>query len=261
MSGFDALRDLLRENGLASTRIQSRTFQLCAGPCAIESEEQLEVCAVAAKNAKASFLRGGAFKLRSHHKSFAGLGDAAFRMLANAATRHGLLSVAEVTSSDHVLVAASYLSMLQIGARSMWNHALLHSAAQCAKPILLKRGIGASTSDWLLAAGRLLKWGAPEVTLCERGSRSPDSAPRNAVDLSSLIFLRDECSLDLWLDVSHSAGDASLAVALLHTARVLEINGAMIEIHPDPPHARCDSEQAVSCARLISFSGRITPLD
>lgn len=244
LTGFDRLRGIMPA---ATALAASPRRELVLGPCAIEDAEQMATCARAAAAAGADYLRGGAIKLRTRLGSFEGYGPTAWRLLRDVAGDHGLKTISEVTRADDVENACEYLDALQVGARSMWNFDLLNACAQSGKTVVLKRGLGASTSEWLAASERL-STGSSTVILCERGDRASDRGPRNAIDLSTLIFLVNECPLPVWLDVSHSAGDPRVAMQLLRVCAGLGVAGAMAEIHPDPPAARCDAEQAIPVA-------------
>jgi 3-deoxy-7-phosphoheptulonate synthase len=246
-TGFDTVRDMV---GALSPAGETSGYDLALGPCAIESEQQLAECAAAARDAGATYLRGGAIKLRTKAESFHGHGPTAFRWLGEIARDHGLKAVSEVTRAGDVDEAAIHLDALQIGARSMWNFELLEAAAQSGRLVVLKRGLGATTIDWLAAAARLQGYGADRVVMCERGNASADPASRNCVDISVLAFLVTETPLPIWLDASHTAGDPRVALALLQCARALGVAGAMAEIHPDPALATCDAEQAIAISAL-----------
>jgi 3-deoxy-7-phosphoheptulonate synthase len=250
-TGYEELRSLF-------ARFKSRPMPeerpiVALGPCAVESERMIEAAAEAAATVGAAYLRGGAFKLRTSPDSFQGLGITGWRFLHAAASRYGLKTVSEVTTTDQLTHTADLLDMLQIGARSMWNHDLLRAAAESGKPILLKRGIGATTSEWLWAAIRLQDYGATSLVLCERGNPTFDAVPRNALDLSTLVFLLTECPLPVWLDVSHTAGESTVALQLIAAGARLGVQGLLVELHPDPRLARCDREQAIAVADLNSL--------
>ena len=241
-TGFDLLRQALRVLG---SRRESGKFDLVLGPCAVESEEQINACAEAVSKCGATYLRGGAIKLRTQVDTFHGIGREAWRMLRAAADAHGLKAVSEVTRPEDIEYASRSLDALQIGARSMWHFDLLEAAAKSGRPVVLKRGLGSSTTDWLAAAVRLKSYGCDDVILCERGDRAADVGPRNAIDISTLIFLASEGPLPLWLDVSHSAGDPAVALRLLQLAPSLGVAGVMAETHPNPADALCDADQAI----------------
>jgi 3-deoxy-7-phosphoheptulonate synthase len=252
---FSVLRNQVRQ--LKLNRRVATTFDLVLGPCAIESVGQLEECARVAKAVGATFLRGGAIKLRTRHGSFEGLGGTAWGTLSEIARANGLRAVSEVTTASDIDIASQNLDAIQIGARCMWNFDLLRAAAASHRTVVLKRGMGASTHEWLAAAERLQAYGCNDVVLCERGGRGNEPASRNAIDISVLAFLTDEVPLPVWLDVSHSAGDPEVALSLLQRARSFGLSGAMAEIHPNPAQALCDGDQAIPTAKLTAFDLKV----
>ena len=187
------------------------TLALCAGPCSVESEEQIDATAAAVARAGANVLRGGAFKPRTSPYAFQGLGRHGLALLRGAADRHGLAVVTEVLDPRDVAMVAEYADMLQIGARNMQNFALLREAGLAGKPILLKRGFAATVDEWLMAAEYVLVEGNLQVVLCERGVRSFDSATRNLLDLSVVPLLAELTHLPVVVDPSHATGLARLA--------------------------------------------------
>lgn len=246
---FENLRTLCQSMSALADYSNCVDDDLILGPCAIESTEQVEACARAARAAGASHLRGGARKLRTRSSSFAGLGDQGFQQLREAADKFELQTVSEVTAKEELIQIDKYVDKPQIGARSMWNHSLIDAVTELKKPIVLKRGLGATTYDWLCTAERVLLRGC-EVYLCERGSVSYDQAARNSIDLSVLVFLVTETQFNVWLDVSHSSGDSRIAHRLMSIGRCIGVNGIMAEIHPDPQAALCDGDQAIPIAWL-----------
>lgn len=248
---FQIIRDQLKL--LKRNFVSREEYQLALGPCAVESDAQIDECARAAKRAGATYLRGGAIKLRTSHRSFEGLGASAWETLSKAARAQGLLAVSEVTNARDIVEASRWLDAVQIGARCMWNFDLLEAAANCGREVVLKRGMGASTREWLAAAERLQVYGCKSLVLCERGDRGHDGVSRNSIDISVLAFLADEACVPIWLDVSHSSGDPDVAIALLRRAEAFGLNGAMAEIHPNPESARCDREQAIPTARICEI--------
>lgn len=247
ITSYGEIRSLLRQLPVAPRR---RTPALVCGPCAIETPEQLESCARIGKRLGAVALRGGAFKLRTSVESFHGLGLEGWEMLRAVSAKHDLASISEVTSVAQMAAAKDHLDYVQIGARSMWNFELLEAAAKLGLPVVLKRGLGASTADWINAAIRLSSCGAQHLILCERGMPALGWPSRNAVDISTLLMLALESPVPFWLDVSHSAGERSVVVALLQHARSLPVDAVMVEVHPDPARASCDAQQAIDCADL-----------
>src|SRR5581483_8445745 len=178
------------------------TVVLCAGPCSVESEEQIEATAAGVAASGAAVLRGGAFKPRTSPYAFQGLGRKGLEWLRNAADRHRLAVVTEVLDPRHVEMVAEYADMLQIGARNMQNFALLREAGLARKPVLLKRGFAATVDEWLMAAEYVLVEGNPHVVLCERGVRSFDSATRNLLDLAVVPLIAELTHLPVIVDPS-----------------------------------------------------------
>ncbi len=218
---------------------------LIAGPCSVESEEMILRTAEAVAAAGADMLRGGAFKPRTSPYDFQGLGARGLRFLAEARERTGLPVVTEVMSWEEVPLVARYADMLQIGARNMQNFALLRAAGRSGKPILLKRGGGATIEEWLHAAEYVLAHGNPNVVLCERGIRTFERATRHTLDLNAVALVRERTHLPVVADPSHAAGVRSIVPALTLAALAAGAQGAIIEVHPDPDHALSDGAQSL----------------
>lgn len=217
-----------------------------AGPCSVESEEQVRSTAEAVAAAGASMLRGGAFKPRTSPYSFQGLGEKGLQLLSTAGHENGLPVVSEVLSEDHVSMTCHYSDLVQIGARNMQNFALLKKLAVCGKPVLLKRGPAATVKEWLLAAEYLLSGGNERVILCERGIRSFDPATRNVLDLGTVALLKELTHLPVIVDPSHATGKRSLVPALSRAAIAVGADGLIVEVHPDPANALSDKEQQLT---------------
>ncbi len=217
-----------------------------AGPCSVESRDQVESTAVAVANSGASMLRGGAFKPRTSPYSFQGLGEEGLSLLRDAGHRQGLPIVTEVLSEDHVGVTCEYSDMLQIGARNMQNFALLKKLSKCGKPLLLKRGPAATAKEWLLAAEYLLSGGNDQVVLCERGIRSYDPLMRNVLDLGTVALMKELTHLPVIVDPSHATGRRSLVPAMARAAIATGADGLIIEVHPQPERALSDADQQLS---------------
>ncbi|MFQ5549975.1 MAG: 3-deoxy-7-phosphoheptulonate synthase [Gemmatimonadales bacterium] len=220
-------------------------FTVIAGPCSVEGEEQLLATAKAAKAAGAALLRGGAFKPRSSPYSFQGLGEAGLELLALAREETGLGVVTEVVAPEEVELVARYADVLQIGARNMQNFRLLSAAGEQPKPVLLKRGIMATVEELLLAAEYVASAGNPRVVLCERGIRTFETATRATLDIGAVPVLREKTHLPVIVDPSHAAGKRELVPALSRAAVAAGADGLIIEIHPDPTHARSDGRQSM----------------
>ena len=222
------------------------TLAVCAGPCSVESSEQIEATAKAVAAAGANVLRGGAFKPRTSPYAFQGLGERGLVMLRTAADRHGLAVVTEVLDPRDVPMVANYADMLQIGARNMQNFALLREAGHSGKPVLLKRGLSATVEEWLMAAEYVLLAGNDKVVLCERGIRSFDSETRNLLDLSVVPLLAARTHLPVVVDPSHGTGVARLVPPMALAAVAAGADGLLVEVHPDPAGAASDGAQSIT---------------
>jgi chorismate mutase/prephenate dehydratase len=218
---------------------------LIAGPCSVESQEMILRTAELVAAGGGDMLRGGAFKPRTSPYDFQGLGARGLKFLAEARERTGLPVVTEVLSWEEVPLVARYADMLQIGARNMQNFALLRAAGRSGKPILLKRGGGATIEEWLHAAEYVLAHGNPNVVLCERGIRTFERATRHTLDLNAVALVRERTHLPVIADPSHAAGVRSIVSALTLAALAAGAQGAIIEVHPDPDHALSDGAQSL----------------
>ncbi len=219
---------------------------ICAGPCSVESREQLLATAQAVAASGANVLRGGAFKPRTSPYAFQGLGADALMMLREAADEHGMAVVTEVLDPRDVALVASHADMLQIGARNMQNFSLLREAGESGKPVLLKRGMSATIDEWLMAAEYLLVAGNPNVVLCERGVRSFDSATRNLLDVAAVPLLHSLTHLPVIVDPSHGTGVAKLVPPMALAAMAAGADGLLIEVHPHPASAASDGQQSLT---------------
>ena len=226
------------------------TLAICAGPCSIESREQIDRTAAAVSKAGANVLRGGAFKPRTSPYAFQGLGEEGLKLMREAADRHGLGMVTEVLDVRDVDLVAKYADMLQIGARNMQNFALLREAGESRVPILLKRGISATVEEWLMAAEYVLLTGHDHVVLCERGVRSFDSATRNLLDITAIPLLESLTHLPVIVDPSHGTGVARLVTPMALAGVTAGADGLMVEVHPDPASAASDGPQSLTFAQF-----------
>ena len=231
-------------------------FGLIAGPCAVEAEEQIFATARQAKAAGVCLLRGGAFKPRTSPYDFSGLGAEGLRLLVAAGRETGLPVVSELMSAAQ-LDAFADVDVIQIGARNMQNYDLLRALGRSEKPVLLKRGVGATLQELLLSAEYLLAAGNPRVMLCERGIRTFDTFTRGTLDLAAVPALHEMTHLPVLVDPSHAAGRAALVTPLALAAAACGADGVMVEMHPDPLHARCDGAQALLPEELAALSQRL----
>ena len=228
---------------------------IMAGPCAIESREQLITTARAVKRAGAQVLRGGAFKPRTSPYQFQGLGVEGLMLLAEARELTGLPIVTEVMEPGMVETVAQYSDVLQIGTRNMQNFPLLLAAGRHSKklPILLKRGLSSTVEEWLLAAEYVIAAGNPNVILCERGIRSYDPQTRNVLDLTVVPLLHQLTHLPIVVDPSHSTGRRALVAPMSRAGIAAEADGLIIEAHPNPDEALCDGKQSITPDQLASI--------
>lgn len=223
-----------------------REVAVCAGPCSVESRDQIEVTAKAVAARGANVLRGGAFKPRTSPYSFQGLGADALKMLREAADRYSMAVVTEVLDPRDVELVASHADMLQIGARNMQNFSLLREAGESRKPVLLKRGLSATVEEWLMAAEYLLVAGNADVVLCERGVRSFDNATRNLLDIAAVPLVHGLTHLPVIVDPSHGTGVARLVSPMALAGIAAGADGLLVEVHPDPPSAASDGAQSLT---------------
>jgi len=233
------------------------SFVVIAGPCSVESEEQLFSTAKAVKAAGAKLLRGGAYKPRTSPYEFQGLGVEALKLLRQVREKFGLPVVTEVMGTEDVEVICEHADMLQVGARNMQNFNLLRRLAKVDKPILLKRGPSASVKEWLLAAEYLLAGGNPNVVLCERGIKTFETETRNTLDLASVALARELSHLPVVADPSHGTGRRSLIPPMSRAAAALGADGLIVEVHPCPERALSDGPQSLD---FSAFEGLMRSL-
>jgi 3-deoxy-7-phosphoheptulonate synthase len=216
-----------------------------AGPCSVESKEQIERCAGLVAEAGASVIRGGAFKPRSSPYSFQGMGEEGLKLLREAADRHGLLVVSEVMDLTQVPLVSAYSHILQVGARNMQNYNLLRELGAQRVPVLLKRAIAATIEELLLSAEYSLSGGNYDVILCERGIRTFETYTRNTMDISAIPVVKDRSHLPIVADPSHGTGRRDKVTAMARAAVAAGADGLLIEVHPDPDHALSDGAQSL----------------
>jgi 3-deoxy-7-phosphoheptulonate synthase len=229
-----------------TTLVGGMEVAVMAGPCAIESEEQIEACAQFVAGSGAQILRGGAFKPRSSPYSYQGLGLDGLKMLRKAADRHGLAVVTEVMTIEQIETISEYADLLQVGARNMQNYPLLTALGHAGKPVLLKRGMSATIQEWLMSAEYILTEGNPDVILCERGIRTFETATRNTLDLSAVPVIKHLSHLPVIVDPSHGVGIRRYVAPMAHAAVASGADGIMIEIHPNPDKALSDGPQSLT---------------
>ena len=221
-------------------------FTVIAGPCAVESRDQLLSTALSVKKSNASVLRGGAFKPRSSPYSFQGLAEEGLKLLAEARDLTGLPVITEVLDTRQVELVARYADVLQVGSRNMQNFALLKEVGISMKPILLKRGMMATVEEFLLAAEYILKQGNNNIILCERGIRTFETSTRNTLDLSAVLSIKQRTGLPVIVDPSHGTGVRWMVPSMSKAALAVGADGLIIEVHINPEAALCDGHQSVS---------------
>ncbi len=220
-------------------------FVVIAGPCSVESQEQMLAAADAVKASGAAILRGGAFKPRSSPYSFQGLAEEGLKLLRQAGDRVGMPVVTEVMDTAEVSMVESYADILQIGSRNCQNFSLLKRVGQCQKPVLLKRGLMTTLDEFLMSAEYILASGNPRVILCERGIRTFETATRNTLDISAAPILKERSHLPVVVDPSHAVGAGKYVTPLVKAALAVGADGVMVEVHPHPEQALCDGDQSL----------------
>ena len=241
------------------TKIGGGHFAVMAGPCSIETEEQIIECAKAVKAAGANFLRGGAFKPRTSPYAFRGLKAKGLELLLMAKKETGLPIVTELMSLEH-LDLFNDVDIIQIGARNMQNFEMLAELGHCNKPILLKRGLANTIEEWLMSAEYIMSGGNDNVILCERGIRTFETATRNTFDISAAPLIHKLTHLPIIMDPSHATGLSSLIKPLAKSAVVAGADGLMIEVHPNPEKALCDGAQSVTPAAFADIMSDVKKL-
>jgi len=229
-----------------------------AGPCSVETREQVVETALAVSRSGASVLRGGAYKPRTSPYDFQGLGVEGLILLREAGDRAGIPIVTEVMSEEDVEIVAEHADMLQIGARNMQNFALLKRVSRTHRPILLKRGASATVKEWLAAAEYLLHGGNENVVLCERGIKTFDHSLRNTLDLAAVALVKEMTHLPVVVDPSHATGKRSLISATAKAALGVGADGVIVEVHPDPDNAWSDGAQSLTLLGFAEMMGNLT---
>lgn len=236
------------------------SLTVMAGPCSIESSEQLMETAEFVAAHGATVIRGGAFKPRTSPYSFQGLGVEGLRYLAEAREEIGLPVITEVMEPNQVDIVAEYADILQIGTRNMQNYSLLTAVGRVARPVMLKRGYGATIEEWLMAAEYIVSSGNPAVILCERGIRTFETYTRNTLDLAAVPLLRHLTHLPVVVDPSHATGKRWLVKPLAIGGVAVGADGVMVEVHPRPDEALSDAEQQLDLAQFADMMAALLPI-
>jgi len=242
---------------VGNVEIGGPEFVVIAGPCAVESEEQLMEAASVVKNAGASMLRGGAFKPRTSPYSFQGMEEEGLKLLAQTREKTGLPIVTEVMSSSQVELVESYADVLQVGARNVQNFALLKAVGHAKKPVLLKRGMMTTLEELLMSAEYIMASGNDHVILCERGIRTFETAMRNTLDISAVPVLKEKTHLPVIVDPSHAIGQWRFVLPLAKAAVAVGADGLLIEVHPHPEQALCDGAQSLKPEKFSKLMDEI----
>jgi 3-deoxy-7-phosphoheptulonate synthase len=252
-----ASKEVKREPSVISisdgVKIGGKEIIVMAGPCSVESEEQILESARSAKAAGAHVLRGGAFKPRTSPYSFQGLEEEGLKLLAKARAETGLPIVTEVVNPETADMVAEYADILQIGARNSQNFALLKKVGQLRKPVLLKRGMSMTIQEFLMSAEYVMSEGNQAVILCERGIRTFETATRNTLDLSAIPVLKERTHLPVIIDPSHGTGNYHYVAPMACAAVAAGADGLIIEVHPDPEHASSDGFQSLKPAKFATL--------
>lgn len=240
--------------------IGGSSFSIIAGPCSVESAEQIIETARFLKSQGVSFLRGGIFKPRTSPYAFQGLGKQGLEYLREAAKETGMAIVTEVTSLKTLETALEYVDVLQIGARNMHSFELLKEAGKTSKPVILKRGMSATIDEWLNAAEYIMREGNRQVILCERGIRTFETSTRNTLDISAVPVVRSKSHLPVLVDPSHAAGVREYVAPLSKAALAAGADGIMVEVHPKPACALSDGGQSLNFNEFKSMLDELKPL-
>lgn len=235
-------------------------FLAIAGPCAIESMEQIDECAFSVKSAGFNILRGGIFKPRTSIDSYQGIGTKGFKMLYEAGRKYQLKVVSEVIDSKHLDLANEYLDFIQIGSRNMYNYSLLKDVGKLNKPIILKRAFSATIEEWIKAAEYIIRSGNSNIIFCERGIRTFETYTRNTLDISAIPIIKQETGAKIIVDPSHGTGVKSLILPMSKAAIACGADGVMVEIHPRPSEALSDGKQSLNFDEFREFSKNVLPL-
>lgn len=239
----------------------SKRIMIIAGPCAVESREQIIRIAKKMKELGVDCLRGGCFKPRTNPDSFQGLGDEGIEYLIEAKEATGLPIITELMSIEQVRKYADKIDMIQIGSRNMYNYELLKEVGKCNKPVLLKRGLSATYSEWINASRYITNGGNEKVILCERGIRSFDNSTRNVLDIQAIPYIKKNTNLPIFIDPSHAAGNNYMIHDTSLAAAACGVDGLIIEVHDRPDEALSDKEQAITpdeLARIIQDVKKIS---
>lgn len=247
----------------ASPLFVDDTFALIAGPCSIESPEQLQAIAATLEKENLFLLRGGIFKLRTSAQSFQGLGTKCFDWVKSIKNKYNLKIVSEITHIQHIEMMRDLVDVFQIGSRNMYNYELLKALGKEKKPVILKRGFSALVDEWLQASEYITRNGNLDVILCERGIRTFETTTRNTLDLNSVAYIKKHTKFKVIVDPSHGTGKRNLILPLSLAALAAGADGLLVEIHPNPQQAWSDKDQAINLEEfhhLVKEIKKILPI-
>jgi 3-deoxy-7-phosphoheptulonate synthase len=239
---FKKENTIIRLNGV---EIGGDEIIVAAGPCAVESREQIDIIARSVKASGAKILRGGAFKPRTSPYSFQGLGEAGLQYMREAADKYGLFVITEVIDVSHIELVCRYADILQVGARNMQNYMLIGELGKIRKPVMLKRGMSATIEEWLMASEYILKGGNESLILCERGIRTFENYTRNTLDISAVPVVKKLSHLPIFTDPSHGTGIRDKVIPMARASIAAGADGIIVEVHHDPEHAKSDGAQSL----------------
>jgi 3-deoxy-7-phosphoheptulonate synthase len=242
---------------VGDVEIGGKSIVLMAGPCTIESEEQLVKTGAAVRAAGARIMRGGAFKPRTSPYSFQGLGEEGLKLMRRVADMHGLLVISEVMDKSQIALMDKYVDIFQVGARNMQNYPLLRELGNVERPVLVKRGLAATVDEWLMSAEYVMSGGNDRVLVCERGIRAYETYTRNTLDLNAVAVAKSLSHLPVIVDPSHAAGIRDKVPPLARAAIAAGADGLLVEVHFDPERAICDGPQSLFPAEFAALTTQI----
>ena len=244
---------------VSGVKVGGGHFAVIAGPCSVESENQIETVAASVQAAGAKLLRGGAFKPRTSPYSFQGMRAEGLELLRHARAKTGMPIVTEIMNNEHLPLFAD-VDLIQIGARNMQNFELLKAVGRSGRPVLLKRGLSATLEELVMSAEYIMAEGNDQVILCERGIRTFETSMRNTLDISAVPMLKKMTHLPVVIDPSHAAGIAWMVQPLAAAAVAAGADGLMVEVHNDPAHALCDGAQSLTPVQFSALMDKLRPL-
>ena len=242
---------------VGDAKIGGGNFSVIAGPCSVESEEQIVAVAEDVQRSGAALMRGGAFKPRTSPYSFQGMGTEGLDLLLKAKAATGMPIVTEIMSPKYCQLFEDKVDVIQVGARNMQNFDLLKEVGKLSKPVLLKRGLSNSYEEWIMSAEYIMSEGNENVILCERGIRTFETFTRNTLDLSAVLAVKRQSHLPVMVDPSHASGQAWMVERMSLAAIAAGADGLIIEVHNDPVHALCDGQQSITPAQFKDLMDRV----